>query len=129
VGTGPAWWGLGMTGPLAAATPARHPLDPEPVPCTKATAVLVLGVLALVTGPLVGGAVPAVVALALARQARGELADARGYLTGGERLRRGELLALIGLGLAALTLVIGAVAAILTAASGAIPYDFPDNVD
>lgn len=108
---------------------ARHPLDPDPVPCTKATAVLVLGALAVVTGPLVGGLVPAVLALALARQARADLVAGQGYLTGAERLRNGELLALAGLALATLTLVVAAVAAIVTLASGPIPYDFPDTVD
>lgn len=116
-----------MTGPLTVA--ARHPLDPESVPSTKAAAVLVLGVLAVVTGPLVGGLVPAAVALALARQARADLIAGCGYLTGDERLRRGELLALIGLGFAALTLVIAAVAAVLAAANGPTPYDFPDTID
>jgi len=114
---------------LAAPNLARHPLDPEPVRSTKATAVLVLGVVAVGTGALVGGLVPAVVALVLARQARADLAAAGGYLTGGELVRRGEVLALIGLGLAALTLAIAAVAAMLTAAGGPLPYDFPDTVD
>lgn len=114
---------------LPATALVRHPLDPDPVPATKATAVLVLGVVALITGPLVGGLVPAVLALALARQARADLAAGQGFLTGGELVRRGELFALIGLGLAALTLVIAAVAAMLTLAEGPIPYDFPDTVD
>jgi hypothetical protein len=118
-----------MTGPQTAATMARHPLDPEPVGSTKATAVFVLGVLAVITGPLVGGLVPAVVALVLTRQARADLDAGRGYLTGAGRLRRGELLALVGLGLASLTLVIAAVAAIVTVASGPIPYDLPDTMD
>ncbi|MBX6751751.1 MAG: hypothetical protein IRY85_19195 [Micromonosporaceae bacterium] len=116
-----------VTAPLAPSA-ARHPLDPDPVPSTKATAVLVLGVLALLTGPLVGGLVPAVVALGLARQARADLVASCGYLTGGERLRSGEVLALVGVGLAALALVVAALAAIL-AAVDPIPHDFPDTVD
>ena len=118
-----------MITPLASSVAARHPLDPEPVPSTKATAVFVLGVVALLTGPLVGGLVPAVVALGLARQARADLAAALGYLTGSEHLRRGELLAWVGVGLAALVLVIAALAAILAAADGPIPRDFPDTMD
>jgi hypothetical protein len=114
--------------PLAPGVAARHPLDPEPVPCTKATAVLVLGVVAVLTGPLVGGLVPAAVALGLARQARADLVAGRGYLTGGERLRLGEVMALVGAGLAVLTLVVAALAAILAAADP-IPHDFPDTVD
>lgn len=107
----------------------RHPLDPEPVASTKAIAVFVLGLVAVVTGPLVAGAVPAAVALALGRQARADLIAGQGYLTGAQRLRQGELLALIGLGLSAVSLVVAAVVAILTAAGGAIPYDFPDTMD
>ena len=118
-----------MTAPLVPSTAARHPHDPEPVACTKATAVFVLGLVALVTGPLVGGLVPAAVALGLARQARADLVAGCGYLTGGEQLRRGEVLAVVGLGLAALTLVIAALAAILAAADGPIPRDFPDTMD
>ena len=90
---------------------------------------LVLGVVALVTGPLVAGAVPAAVAVALARQARADLIAGQGYLTGAQRLRQGELFALIGLGLAAVSLVVAAVAAILTVAGGPIPHDFPDTMD
>jgi 4-amino-4-deoxy-L-arabinose transferase-like glycosyltransferase len=118
-----------VTVPLAPSTAARHPNDPEPVACTKATAVFVLGLVALVTGPLVGGLVPAAVALGLARQAREDLAAGGGYLTGGEHLRRGELLAWIGIGLAALALAVAALAAILAAADGPMPRDFPDTVD
>jgi hydroxylaminobenzene mutase len=117
-----------MTGPLTVIA-ARHPLDPDPVPSTKATAVFVLGVVAVITGPLVGGLVPAVIALLLARQARAELVAGGGYLTGADRLRQGEVLAVVGLALAAVSLVVAALAAVLTAAGGPIPYDFPDTVD
>ena len=44
--------------------PTRHPMDPDPVRSTKAAAVLALGVAAVVTGPLVGGIVPATLGLA-----------------------------------------------------------------
>jgi hypothetical protein len=118
-----------VTVPLASPVAARHPLDPDPVPSTKATAVFVLGVLALLTGPLVGGLVPALVALGLARQARADLVAACGYLTGNDQLRRGEVLAVIGAGLAALMLVVAALAAILAAADGPVPHDFPDTMD
>jgi hypothetical protein len=115
--------------PLSAPAPARHPLDPEPVRSTKATPVLVLGLAALVTGAFVGGIVPAVVALVLARQARADLAAARGFLTGGDRVRRGEIMALVGLGLGVLTLVVGAVAVVLAMADAAGRHDFPNRFD
>jgi hypothetical protein len=107
---------------------ARHPLDPEPVRSTKATVVLVLGVAALITGPLVGGIVPAVIGLGLARQARADVIAARGFLTGGDRLRLGEILALVGLGLAAVTMTVAAVAAMISIANDA-GHNFPDSVD
>ena len=34
--------------------PMRHPLDPDPVRSSKAVAVLILGVVSLLTGPMVG---------------------------------------------------------------------------
>jgi (hydroxyamino)benzene mutase len=107
----------------------RHPLDPEPARSTKANAVLVLGIVALATGPFVGGIVPAVVALVLARQARADLLASRGYLTGADRLRRGERLALIGLALGVVTLVVAAVAAVLAIAGDAGSHDFSDRFD
>lgn len=95
---------------------------------TKATAVLVLGIVAVALGPFVGGVVPAVVALILARQARADLLASEGFLTGGDRVRRGEILAMAGLGLAVVTLVVAATAAMISIATGGA-HDFPDNVD
>ena len=78
---------------VAATDPARHPLDPDPVRSTKAAAVLALGVAAVVTGPLVGGIVPATLGFALAREARSDIRAGRGYLTGGRQIRLGLTLA------------------------------------
>ena len=107
---------------------ARHPQDPDPVRSTKAAAVLALGVAALVTGPVIGGLVPATIGLALAREARGDLIAARGYLTGSRKLRAGRMLALIGLGLAVAALVTATVLLLITMANGAA-HDFPDTSD
>jgi len=113
------------TPPDAVADPtARHPLDPEPVRSSKTTTVLWLGVFAVLTGPLVGGVVPALVALQLARQARAELAAARGYLTGAGRLQVGLTLAWVGLVLAAIALVTAGVIGILNLVDPA-GQDFP----
>ena len=81
--------------------PTRHPLDPDPEPSTKARAVFALGLVALLTGPFVGGVVPATVALLLARQASREAYAAGGYLTGSAWIRRGARLAWAGIVLAA----------------------------
>lgn len=107
----------------------RHPADPEPVRSTKAAAVLALGVAAVVTGPLLGGVVPATVALALAPQAYGEMAAAEGYLTGATWLRRGEVLAWVGIALAATAFSTALVISILRFAMGTGGPDFPAVVD
>jgi len=95
----------------------RHPLDPEPVRDSKTTVVLALGVMAALTGPFVGGLVPATLALVLAREARAEMRAAQGFLTGGRRLRTGVSLAWAGIILAAVTLTIAAVVGLLGLAS------------
>lgn len=94
----------------------RHPLDPDPVRATKATAVLGLGMVAVMTGPLLGGVIPAVLALLLARESRRELIAAQGFLLGAGRLRLGVRLAWIGIVFAIATLVVGAVVGLLTLA-------------
>jgi hydroxylaminobenzene mutase len=103
-------------------------MDPDPARSTKAAAVLALGVAAVVTGPLVGGIVPATLGLVLARQARGELVAGRGYLTGGRQLRLGLTLAWIGIGLAVAALVVASVVGIISLANGS-PHDFPNTSD
>jgi hypothetical protein len=106
--------------------PGRHPMDPDPAPSTKAAAVLALGVAALITGPLVGGLVPATLALLLARQARAELIAGRGYLTGARQLRLGVTLAWTGVGLAVAALVVATVFGILSLADVNV-RDFPNT--
>jgi hypothetical protein len=117
-----------MTELERAVEPDRHPLDPDPVRSTKATAVLALGIAAVVAGPLVGGVIPATVGLALARQARGDLVAGRGYLIGGRRLRTGLILAWIGLALATAAVVLAAVAGLVSLVNGTA-QDFPDTTD
>ena len=50
---------MGGVETLPVSTASRHPLDPEPVRSTKARTVFALGLVALLTGPFVGGVVPA----------------------------------------------------------------------
>ena len=108
----------------------RHPLDPEPVRSTKAAAVLALGVAAVVTGPLVGGIVPAALGLTLARQAQSDLVAGQGYLTGARQLRIGMTLAWVGLGLAVVALVIASVIGLMSLADGVgAGQDFPSTSD
>jgi hypothetical protein len=109
--------------------PDRHPLDPEPIRATKARVVFALGVVAVLTGPFVGGLVPGTLALLLARQARREAYAARGFLTGGAWLRRGERLAWVGLVLAATALVVAAVIGLTHVAQAPVGDDFDSNID
>lgn len=107
----------------------RHPLDPDPVRSTKARTVFALGLVALLTGPLVGGIVPASLALLLARQARREAYASRGFLTGAVWLQRGERLAWAAVVLVATALVIAAVAGVVSFASSPGGHDFAPGVD
>ena len=112
-----------------AAAPGRHPLDPEPVRSSKAVAVFALGVVAVLTGPLIGGVVPATIALLLGRQARREAYAAGGFLTGQARIRQGERLAWIGLALVLTALVVVLIAGLLDWAGTPPGTDFETNVD
>ncbi|OJF15589.1 hypothetical protein [Couchioplanes caeruleus] len=110
------------------AAPPRHPLDPDPVRSTKARAVFALGLAGLLTGPLVGGVIPATLALLLSRQVHRQQWEAGGYLTGGGWVRRGRRLAWAGIVLAITTLVIAVIAALLHLA-GTAGQDFDPGTD
>jgi hypothetical protein len=107
----------------------RHPDDPDPVRSTKAGAVLALGLFAAATGIFVGGVIPAVITLMLARQARRDLVDARGYLTGTRAVRLGERLAWVGIVLAVAALTALAIRGIYLANRTSPPHDFAPNFD
>lgn len=102
-----------MTAAPLAEPSRRHPLDPDPVPATKAGAVLALGVVAALTGIAIGGVVPAVLALLLAREVRADLRAAGGFLLGGRRVRIGVALAWTGIVLAATTTVVAIIFGLL----------------
>jgi hypothetical protein len=106
----------------------RHPDDPDTVVDTKVVAAFCLALLGVVTGPALGGAVPASIALILARQGRRELEEGQGWRTGMRYVVWARRLALIGLGLAAISLVMVIVVRLLSDAVGGYP-DFPPTVD
>jgi len=126
---GPVYPAAGAQNPTGPGTPsapggappsvARHPQDPDPVRATKARAVLALGIIALGTSFAIGGIIPALLALQLARQSRTELRDAQGFLTGGKLIRTGERLAWAAIVIVATVLVITAISGILRLAPGA----------
>jgi hypothetical protein len=107
----------------------RHPLDPEPIRCTKAGAVLALGVVAALTGFFIGGVIPATIALVLARSARADMIEAKGYLTGVRMLRAGTRLAWLGIVLALTALVIASVIGLLHVAAARGGAHFAPGVD
>ena len=113
----------------ASAATMRHPLDPDPVRSTKARTVFALGLVAALTGPFLGGVVPATIALLLARQAWREAYASGGYLTGGRLLRGGERLAWAGLVLAATSLVIATVIGVVHLAADPLGQDFAPTID
>jgi (hydroxyamino)benzene mutase len=114
---------------MPAGATVRHPLDPDPIRSTKSRTVFTLGLIALLTGVFVGGLVPATLALALAREARRDAYAARGFLTGGAWIRRGERLAWAGLVLAATTVVVAVVIGLIRLAHTPSGQDFAPNID
>jgi hydroxylaminobenzene mutase len=104
-------------------------MDPEPVPSSKARAVFALGLVALLTGALVGGVIPATVALLLARQVERQAYAAGGYLTGSVFVRRGRRLAWAGIILALTSLVVAVIAGLLHLAGSPGGQDFNPNTD
>lgn len=108
---------------------ARHPEDPQPQRASKARAVWWLGLAAVLTGPLVGGVVPATLALLLAGQFRGDAGPAAGFLTGASLVRRGERLARVGLVLAAAGITVAVVVGMFQLADGPAGPAFGPNVD
>ena len=109
---------------LPATAPTRHPMDPDPERSTKARAVFALGLMGLLTGPFVGGVIPATIALLLARQAARQAYQSRGYLTGSACIRLRRRLAWTGLVLALTSLVIAAIAGLLHLAGSPGGPDF-----
>ena len=108
--------------------PTRHPMDPDPSGSTKARAVFALGLVGFLLGPLVGGVIPATIALLLARQTHRQQYAAGGYLTGSALVRRGRRLAWAGLILALTALVVAVIAGLLHVA-GTPGQDFDTNTD
>ena len=103
-------------------------MDPEPAPSTKARAVFALGLAGFLGGALIGGVIPATVALVLARQVNRQAYAAGGYLTGSAWVRRGRRLAWAGIVLALTALVVAVIAGLLEVA-GAPGRDFDPGTD
>jgi hypothetical protein len=83
----------------------RHPDDPEPVESTKVVAARLLAAIGIALSPFVGGAIPALIALMLARQAEADIRASEGFLLGASRLPLVRRLSHIALVISALVVV------------------------
>jgi (hydroxyamino)benzene mutase len=106
----------------------RHPDDPDTAPDTKAVAAFCLGLLGAATGWVLGGAIPATIALVLAGQGARELREGEGWRTGARFVTWARRLAWTGLGLAVISLVVLVSIHLLQDASAG-QQDFPPTVD
>lgn len=106
----------------------RHPDDPDPIPDSKAVAALCLGILGALTGVMLGGAIPATVALVLAGQASSELVDGQGWRTGTGYVLWARRTAWLGIGLAVAASALLVTVLLLQGAGGG-QRDFPPNID
>jgi hypothetical protein len=88
-----------------------------------------LGIAAVVTGPLIGGVIPATLALLLAREVRADIVGANGFLLGGRRVRLGVRLAWAGILLAVAAIVVASIIGLLTLARSAGGHDFAPTVN
>ncbi|WP_205326526.1 hypothetical protein [Glycomyces sp. YM15] len=83
----------------------RHPDDPEPVESTKVVAARLLASVGVALSPFVGGAIPALIALLLARQAEADIRASEGFLLGASRLPVIRRLSWTAIGIAAAVIV------------------------
>ncbi|GIH04278.1 hypothetical protein Rhe02_23450 [Rhizocola hellebori] len=105
----------------------RHPDDPDIAPNSKAAAAFCLGVLGAATGIMLGGLIPATVALVLARQARADIDAGAGWQTGHRQLKWAHRLAWTGIALAFVAISTLVIVRLLQGAVG--EQDFPPTVD
>ena len=85
--------------------------------------------MAFLTGPLVGGLIPAIIALVLAREAHRDILAAQGFLLGGRRLRIGVRLAWVGIALALTVLLVAGVSGLLVLARSSGGHDYAPTVN
>jgi heme/copper-type cytochrome/quinol oxidase subunit 2 len=106
----------------------RHPLDPDVRTSSKAGAVLFLGVVSVLMMLCVGGVVPAILALTIARGARAELRESQGFLTGDRMLRAGVVLSWLAIAVSTIVLVVLVVYALVVFGASSGPK-FGSNVN
>jgi hypothetical protein len=105
------------------------PAQPRPRPATAASWALTASIVAVLLAPCLGGAIPAVIALGLARMAATEVATSSGWLTGAGMIRAARVLSLVALSIA---VVVGtAIAVSWLVGLGVSAHDphYPSNVN
>ncbi|MEU6245912.1 hypothetical protein [Glycomyces sp. NPDC047010] len=102
----------------------RHPEDPEPVESTKVVAARMLAGVGAALSVFVGGAIPAVMALMLARQAEADIRASEGFLLGASRLPGIRRTAWTALGIAGAVVVAALLVWVISMArsAGQEPY-------
>jgi hypothetical protein len=120
---GPAWW----PGGYGAFVP--RPMPPRPRPSSAASWALVTGIVAVLLAPCLGGAVPALIALGLARMAATEVATSSGWLTGAGMIRAARLLSLVALSIAVVVATAIAVSWLVGLGVTAHDQHYPSNVN
>jgi hypothetical protein len=90
---------------------------------------LVLGIVGVVTAPLLGGIVPGVLAVTFASSAQREIAESEGWLTGTPHLAGGRVLGWVAIWLA-ITMAVAVVALWLIGVGDTAAYpSYPHDVD
>jgi hydroxylaminobenzene mutase len=105
------------------------PPVPRPRPASAATWALATGIVAVALAPCLGGAIPGLIALALARMAAAEVASSEGWLTGAGMIRAARVLSLVAISIA---VVVGtALAVSWLVGLGVTAHDphYPSNVN
>lgn len=80
--------------------PPQPPAQPRPRPASAASWALAAGIVAVALAPCVGGLIPGLIGLALARMATAEVAASGGWLTGSGMIRAARVLSLVGISIA-----------------------------
>jgi hypothetical protein len=111
--------------------PYPHVYAPAAAPrqSSAATAALVLGVIGVVTAPLLGGLIPGVLAVLLASSARTEIREAEGWLTGMRQVAAGRVLGWVAIWLVVTAAVAMVVLWLIGIGDNAVSPTYPDTVE
>ncbi|HEV7756348.1 MAG TPA: hypothetical protein VGO94_10870 [Mycobacteriales bacterium] len=106
-----------------------YPPAAVPRPSSAATASVVLGIVGVLTAPLLGGLLPGVLAVLLASSARAEIITAEGWLTGLRWVAAGRVLGWVAIWLAVTTAVAIVALWLIGVGDAAVSPTYPDSVE